>query len=238
MATQTSERAGAFSFQIGRNDLGPLVVDAVGLECDAWSPLAPLLESYRRGAGTPSAEAARIAADPTAAKALRILARPPFRMVNHTGGGSLPASYFTACGSLAVDGQAVAVLNPSYEGACLIQIFDRPHAFLAWWLILNAAQADAPMANYLPPPIRFESLVYLLHAVDAFRRGAYRSLLEYRPTDRASISPKEFAESMRESLRTRDLRWLMPAYLSLTPNLTTIALEDGPQSAEGPSEIR
>jgi len=229
MATETAERTGVFSFQVSRADLGPLVVDRLGLAPGEFSPLAPPLAGYAKGSGRLSAEAEPIAQEALAAKALRILADPSVRLLNQTGGGALAISQFTACHSHRVDPRAVAAIHPSFEGACLVQWFEDMAAYVAWWLILNATSTRAAVANYAPPPIRLEALVYLLHAVDAFRRRAYRSLLDYAPTERPAIAPAEFAESMQAAVRSRDMRWLLPALLNLTPNLASVTLEDRPE---------
>ncbi|MFQ5500667.1 MAG: GYF domain-containing protein [Phycisphaerae bacterium] len=221
-----------YAFQVGRDDLGPLLVDGLRLDLDEYSPLAGMLRPYRPGSRAIDGNLRTLLEDAQVSRAASILARPTLRMFNQTGGGALPASFFTACHNADFDERAFVVINPSFEGSTLIQLFETPWDFLAWWLILNAGEATESSPNYMPPPIRLESLIYLLHAIDAYRRGAYQSMLNYTPTEKPTIRPKAFTDSMRQAVRSGDLRWLLPAFISLTPNLNTASLETSPEFIE------
>jgi len=218
-----------FTFQVGKNDLGPLFFDSLKLKCSNFSPLAGALSSYVAGSNKPSAARANINQDPQVLKAASILADPVVRMINRTGGGAMPVSHFTACYNPGIDDQAFAVVTPSFEGSYLIQLFDSPWHYLGWWLVLNASEVGEPIGNYMPPPIRFESLVYMLHTIDAYRRCAFESMLDYTPAEQASIKPAEFIESMQQSIRSRDLRWLLPAFIGLIPNLNVSSFDGNPE---------
>ncbi|MCB2101952.1 MAG: zinc ribbon domain-containing protein [Rhodobacterales bacterium] len=230
-ANTSANTSGArLTAQVARDDLRPLVVDRLGLACHGRSPLAPALAGYAPGNRRLSAAAESLAED--LATALSILARPQLVMGNRTGGGSLGLSFFSACHAPAEGGDAWAVVTPSFEGSFLIELFDDAWAFLAWWLTLNASAAEEPTANHMPPPLTLESAVYLLHAIDSHRRCALESLLAYAPRNTPSVSPAAFKETLAASIRGGDLRWLLPAFLGLTPGLDLDAFDNDPRHLE------
>ncbi|MBC8461669.1 MAG: zinc ribbon domain-containing protein [Deltaproteobacteria bacterium] len=229
MNHESDATIGIFSFQISQTDLGPLFIDILGLDCDTHSPLSAALAECQAGSAETENELRKIAKDENVKKAAEILARPAFIMVNRTGGGSLPLSFFTACFSPETDNDAFAVVTPSFEGSYMIQLFENPWIYLAWWLDLNASKANERVANYIPPPISFESFVYLLHTIDAFRRSAYDGMLNYAPTEYPLMRVEAFTDSLKASIRSGDMRWLLPAFLGLTPGLDMSSFDETPE---------
>ena len=228
MENATADKADQLVFQISNDDFGPLFVDRLRLECSSLSPLSKLLAGYARGSRPATAGADEIAAHPLFPKAAAILAEPDLRMLHRTGGGSRDVSYFTAYRKRSVAQNTIVTVTPSFENSTLVRVFHDPDAYLAWWLETLAAPVENPSPNYIPPPTRLESLVYLLHAVDSFRRASFQSMLSYSPTEDPSIGTGEFAETMNTSMGSRDLRWLLPAFLYLTPGLDEFSFNPGP----------
>ena len=216
----------AFSFQIAGKDLGPLVADLVKANAILNHQLSGLVKKYSAGKRVrASNELVKIAKDKSVARAIAILAAPDLIMANRTGGGSLPVSFFTACHAPSVDADAFVVMTPSFQGAFLIQIFDTRWLFLAWWLSQNAALVNEPAPNMIPPPVSYESLVYMFHAVDLFRRTAMESQLEFEPSMAPSLPVSDFGKFLKASVVSHDLRWLVPAFLGLTPGLDQLKFE-------------
>ncbi len=227
MSAQSNGAGGAFTFQVAQSELGPLFVDMLKLDGDSGSPVAAPLGRYKKGSSKkPSAELKAVAADADAARAAAILARPEWTMTNRTGGGSLPLSFFTAAHAPSIDEYGVAVVAPSYDGAYFIQLFASPWLFLAWWLNLNASGAAEPIANYIPPSTSYESLIYLLHTTDLYRRASMNSQLDHQPTEMPSITAESFGATFKTSVRSNDLRWLLPAFLGLTPGLDRAGFDE------------
>lgn len=210
---------GPFAFQVSRSDLGPLFVDTLRLEWNASSPLQTELAGYVPGSGRPSDDLAEVTRHPLLAKVAPILARPTFRMLHRTGGSAAPASHFAAYNNRNLDADAIVTVTPSFEGSLLIQLFDPLDDYCAWWSDLLAAKVEGEPVSLIPESLPLESFVYFLHAIDAYRRASYQSMLDYAPTDQLSITAAEFTGTMARSLRSRDLRWLLPAFLHLVPGL-------------------
>ncbi|MCX6551522.1 MAG: zinc ribbon domain-containing protein [Acidobacteria bacterium] len=213
------KEAGPYRFQVAKADLGPLFVDTLRLSCHPFSPLAERLSSYVPGSGRATGGLAELAGDASVCDAAGIVARPAIRMMNRTGGGALEVSWFAACHGAASGDDRIVVVTPSFEEALLFEIFDTPAAFSAHWAALVGSRVEEDAPNYIGAPLPLESWVYVLHAIDAFRRTAFTSQLDYVPMRQPFIRPAEFVTSMTQSLQSGDLRWLLPAFLALTPNL-------------------
>lgn len=105
------------------------------------------------------------------------------------------------------------------EGSILILVYENYGAYLDVWAQDFVSPNDAPAANYIPPTVKLEEFLFILHVVDSFRRVSYQNMLDHAFTDRAKITITEFMESMTDSLKSLDIRWLLPAFLSVTPGI-------------------
>lgn len=226
MNLQVRSLEGVFTFQIRRDDLGPLVVGLVGNACDARSPFHAAITRYSAGEiRQPSAEVLAFAGEDGVDRAIRILANPDFVINNRAGGGRFPLGFNTACHAPSIDEAAFVVLSPSLEGAYLVQVFEDRWQFLAWWLAENAGPVNEPTANLIPPPVRFESLIYVLHTVDLFRRMTMQSELDLDAAGDLSLAPEDFSETLKKSVVNRDFRWLVPCFLGLTPGIDLLEFD-------------
>ncbi|MCE9634289.1 MAG: zinc ribbon domain-containing protein, partial [Planctomycetes bacterium] len=214
------------AFQIAGDDLGPLFTDAFGLRCNALSPLRETLFAYVPGSRAPSAELRTTASDPLVRRACYTIAQPTLCLRQRTGGGQVPASDLSAC-HVHGQGGAFVVIVPSFEGSYLVQTFASAADYLAWWLDTVATRVDEAGPNFLPPPLSLEGFVYALHSIDAFRRSAYASQLAYQPKREPTIGTDEFGTSIGQSLKSGDLRWLLPSFVVLTPGLDLRGFDAG-----------
>jgi hypothetical protein len=228
MVQATQHQNGSFVLQINANDLKPLCADLLKLKWDSHSPLAFLLEQRKTKAKKATKALKAVAADENAARALSILANPQIVLNTRLGGGSQPFVPSTACLAPSLDPEAVALISPSFEGSYLVQLFETPWRYLAFWLNLNASGAAEPVPNYMPPPLSLEAFVYVAHSIDCFRRVSLSDLLDHENHAAASIDPDAFGDTLGSALKSGDMRWLLPAFLRLTPGLDLSGFnEDG-----------
>jgi hypothetical protein len=221
-----------FVFQVARQDLAPLLEDLLRLEVEERSPLASAMRLMDQdGRAGLSAPLRGLADEPLVRQAVAILAAPRLVIDQRAAGSALPFTFLTACHAPQVDPEAFALIAPTEDGAVLVQLFDSPWLFLAWWLDLHASAVEEPTANYIPPPVSYESLVYLFHTIDLFRRKASESQLSYTPSD-LSLPPDGFTITLKRAVQSRDLRWLLPAFLALMPRPEEIDFDDGPEPFE------
>ncbi|MDO8691339.1 MAG: hypothetical protein Q7R39_15240, partial [Dehalococcoidia bacterium] len=227
MNSPSEDPTGPLIVQISHDDLGPLLVDVLHLECNSLSPLADIVKAYGPGTRPANTGASEISRHPLFPSAASILAQPDLRILHRTGGGATDVSWVSAFMRRSEDRETMVTLMPSTERSVLIQLFESPDRYLVWWLDTMATRVEKASPNYMPPPIRLESLVYLLHAVDAYRRACFESMLRYAPTAEPSVTPSAFAETMNASIGSRDLRWLLPSFLYLTPGLNDYSFSPG-----------
>lgn len=210
--------------------MGPIFVDRLRLPCSASSALATEVQRYVPGSRAASPGAQQVLSHAKFGEVARIAAQPDFRMFHRTGGGALPVSVFGAYRKRTVSTEALVVVSPSFESSYLFQLFPDRGAYLDWWVDTIASKVVESSPNYLPPPVSLESLLYALHAVDSYRRVSYRSMLEYAPASNPFVAPREYAETMSRSLASSDLRWLLPAFVFLTPGLNQVNFDLNPEN--------
>ena len=204
-----------FSFQLSRPDLLALLAH-LKIPHDEASPLAPLLTESPKKTDT---DLKALSVDTRVGTTLSILSRPSVQMENRVGGGVQTIDFFTAALAPEIDAGAVAAMMPSIRGAFLFLLLPSLAAYLDWWLARHASGASETVPNHLPPPLDMESAVCALHAIDLFRRRAYEGLLAHETTERPAIEPPAFTESLLSAIEHRDMRWLTPAFVGLTPGL-------------------
>jgi hypothetical protein len=187
------------------------------------SPLALTLDSHgqtnrsvvKRAAGN------GVSLDPRVAS---ILARPEVRIDHVVAARSGDWSIFMACWHRAAPDTFVVLIPRSAENYSVIR-FDSAAAYLAWWVAELTSTTARTIPNYLPPHLSLPTLLYALHAVDAYRRAALRRASEYGVAGALWISAVDFASTMRAALLSRDTRWLLPAFFSLTPGVISLLRE-------------
>jgi hypothetical protein len=220
--------AATFSFQVARSDVTALLAGLRITNSDERSPLAKLIEQAKAGRGTGAKpDIAAMIGNPNVARTIVILSRPALIAENRVGGGAQPLGFFSSCHAPAIDAQAFATILPSAADSLLFILHPSPWHFLAWWLDRHASQASETAANHLPPPLSLDSTLYALHAIDLYRRCAYESLLAHSTADTPAVTAAAFLDSMHRSIASRDLRWLLPAFIALTPGLDAANLGEG-----------
>ena len=208
-------------FDLSLADIGPLFL-GLRVSWNAMSPLAVTLDAYMRTASTvDSAGHAAPRLDPRVAT---ILARPDVRVRHLVANASGEWSVFVACWRRA-DASSFVVLMPRSPDDYAVLTFDSAAAYLAWWVSELSSSATRTIVNCLPPLVPLPALVYALHAVDAHRRATLRQAAEYGGSAPLWIAAAEFAATMRVAITSRDTRWLLPAFLSLTPGVIALLRE-------------
>ncbi|MGB3005292.1 MAG: zinc ribbon domain-containing protein, partial [Chitinophagaceae bacterium] len=71
-----------------------------------------------------------------------------------------------------------------------------------------------------------EFLIYVLGAIDQYRRCSYENMLNHRPEETFSFSLATYAANIEKELKSGDLRWLLPAFAALTPGFNELNLTE------------
>ncbi len=173
------------TFQIPQADV-KAALDHLRLETNALSPLAILL----KGQTSPVLESPDLATQinqPALRQTLTIAAAPDLIVKWRIGGGSVELMEFTLTRSKD-QGQALVLVAGAEPSNILFRVFAQAADFVDWFMTSYAGKNDQTVANYIPPTVELGELVYLLHAVDAFRIASFRGMLDYQAGQRPTLS--------------------------------------------------
>lgn len=218
-----------FIFQVNKNDLGTLFVDLLKLEWSTNCPFAELLGNYKAGSGKVTDDLKEIAENETCKVSLSILANPLHRTVYNTGGGVIGVSCLNVYSNCCIDNYGLVSVAPSFENSIMVNYFDLTEGFAQWFVdTVSMGDSEEGVESCIPIKFPLESLVFVLHAIDCFKRIAYKSMLDYKPAEESMVSSREYGETLKLSAESKDARWLLPAFSILTPNLDKYKMNLGP----------
>lgn len=165
-------------------------------------------------------------------KAAALIAAPDAYAVLRSGGGSMPLEELwlhlgAADGTLT----AAAAVVTETQDAFMIQYYEHYHDFILSWCHAFATDPQETTANYIPPKVELEAFLFVLHSIDAFRRATFKNLLDYAMTETPVITFSEFTSSMGDSIRSGDIRWLLPAFMVVTPGMHEVSIDLKPSYA-------
>jgi hypothetical protein len=156
-------------------------------------------------------------ADQDFLRACRIAAQPDLYVTARTAGASGLSE--TRLHRKKAEGEWAVLTEAVEDGGILITAFPDYGAYLDAWEKDFAGPAVAPAANYIPPTVSLEEFLFVLHTVDSFRRVSYQNMLDHVFTSKAHITIPEFTGSMANSLKSMDIRWLLPSFMAVTPGV-------------------
>lgn len=117
------------------------------------------------------------------------------------------------------------------EEIIVMQLFDSSQAFVDWWIDKFAGENVDSIPNRIPPKIKLQEFMLILHAVDMYRRSSYQNMLAHNFAERLKFDYKEFADELVNALKSNDVRWLLPAFLKLMPDIKRFDMEIKPEDA-------
>ena len=226
------EKIDHYVLQLHKMDVGHVCRTLLGLEVNPLSPFASILREYHTGTAPRTRDIAvlkEVADTPDAAQALAILTNPEVRLSLCIGGGLVGLSNIFVCRNRRIDAKAVVMATLSSDDSFFIQSFPSTEGFVLWNLDIMSSVIDEQPSSMLPELMSLESFVYTLHAMDSFRRVAYESMLEAKVLEEPFISVDRFRSSMALTMKSGDLRWLLPCFFRLMPGFKSLDLS--PQMA-------
>lgn len=217
------------TFELLKNDAKYLLEKELGLQINRGSAF------YRdSGGGSEPAygksEYRALLDNPEFQRSARIVANPDLYVINRIGGGAMGLEEIRLHRKKSEGDDLVAVAEAT-DGNCTIMGFESFGKYLDWWAERFAGKNEDTAVNYFPMKLRLEEFLFLLHAVDSYRRVSYQNLLDFNYTNRPAMEFAEFAQTMAASLKSRDIRWLLPAFLVVTPGMEQYKIEVEPGQA-------
>ncbi len=162
-------------------------------------------------------EYAELLADQMFLQACRIVAEPDLYVrIRNSGVRGLTESRLHR---KKAEGSLVVLTESGFEDDILITAFRSLNDFLDVFATEFVSPADTPAANYIPPTVSLDEFLFMLHAVDSYRRVSYTNMLNHVFIERPYVSVAEYANSMANSIKSVDVRWLLPSFLAVTPGV-------------------
>ena len=215
------------SMMMEKNDCLALAKQS-GTPMPALSPLGKLPSSQ-----TPLTQTGQMLANNADAKKLvGMLANPDWLVTMRMGGGDWPVTELCLCGKH--QDITIAGIRPTADG--LVEVLGWPsvRGFVDWWCDAHANTLEQTTQNFLPPPCSLEAFVMNLQAIDAYRRALLTSLLAHEPADPLLMTAEQFNRHCLSGIRSHDVRWLAPAFISLVPGFGEYKLAGNSDSAKAP----
>ncbi len=148
-------------------------------------------------------------------ESIAALANQEMKFTLRTGGGSSPMAEETVC--FAIDRKPIGLIIDGME--VLVVQYEDAGAVADGFLGLHASRTQAVSPNLIPPLTDTGEFLCLLNAVDMYRRSYYASMLSCLPQTEPGVAAEVFMKDMSRVLETRDVRWLLGAFIALMPNL-------------------
>lgn len=203
-------------FTINKNDIG-ILLHRLQLQAVAGSPLHPFADS-----NTPVTPTEELLQNNLFIAAMQVLAAPQRLIRMYAGGGTQPrGDLFIAVQPQNKTVQAVAV-TPSQDDIWTVVAHAEIKSCINWLLDIVAVENETAAA--LPATFSPEFLLYLLGAIDQYKRCGYEELLQYKQGDAYVFTLNAFADNMQKAMKSADLRWLLPSFVVLTPGFSELNL--------------
>lgn len=161
-------------------------------------------------------------------RAARIIAQPDLYVINRIGGSAMGLTEIRLHRKKD-EGEWVAVTEEQDEN-WIISIFENFEGYLKWWMEGFAGKNNEAVVNCIPPLVSLEQLLLILHTVDCFRRVSYKNMLDFKYTQRAHLQLSEFTDTMAASIKSKDIRWLLPAFMTVLPGFNEYQTEFSPEN--------
>ncbi|HAP32783.1 MAG TPA: hypothetical protein DCQ14_07020 [Firmicutes bacterium] len=222
----TSENKPA-AFDIRVNDIGKLFMEELGLTPQQGSALSGIGRSVDGEGRDLKSVYREYLQDQEFTRAARCVAAPDLFVINRIGGGGLDLEEIRLYHKKS-EGDVVVATAITADGAFTMRPFDNYTAYLEWWSEKYACKNEETTANYIPPKVSLEQFLFILHAIDCFRQVSYKNMLSFKYAEKATIEFSEFAQGMAASLKSGDIRWLLPAFTVVLPGFSQFNVEIEP----------
>lgn len=117
------------------------------------------------------------------------------------------------------------------EGIIVMQLFESSQKLADWWTDKFGGENEETVTNRIPPKIKLQEFILILHVIDMYRRISYKNMLEHKFAENLNLDYKEYADELVISLKSMDVRWLLPAFLNLMPNINNFDIDIKPEDA-------
>lgn len=220
MQTDTIMNTEPSVFTINKNDIG-FLLHRLQLQAIAESPLHAFADGNATATGTSAEE---LLQNNLFVAAMQVLATPQCLIRVYAGGGTQPHGDLFIC--IQTDNKTVSAtaVTPTQDNNWAVIPFSETKQCINWLLDFVAVENETAAPAVLPETFTPEFLLYVLGAIDQYKRCGYEALLQYRQEESPVFSLNAFADNMQKAMKSADLRWLLPSFVVLTPGFSELNL--------------
>ncbi|MDX9872944.1 MAG: zinc ribbon domain-containing protein [Clostridia bacterium] len=215
------------NFRLDGGDMQYIVQNMYKLTANKLSPFYGM----PAGGEKPAREALKLAEDEELKTLAQVLAQPGLKLSLRRGGATIPLE-----ASALFIGQrpeaAGAVYLQEDGGLLSLTYFKNLKQYGEYFAAQNAVPVSLQPANTLKQELQLEDIVFTFNLTDCYRRAYLNNMLQdsYGPVD--AVYEDEFVAVLEKSLKSPDIRWLLPSFLRLVPGLEKIGLEFSEKQVE------
>lgn len=209
-------------FELGGSDLYYLAKTEYKL---SWNGLSPFHGQPETGE-TLSEEIVKLSKDSDLKSVAQILANPILKVQFNKGGTAIPIQSFSAYFSKEYGQAKCVVLYKEERGmnAIFLKSIDDFAGFFAGQnasVVMNSPLNIISGEEGMP----IEALIAIFNLTDCYRRAYLNTMLSNSEEPVRAIFEEEFMAVLENSLKSGDIRWLLPSLLRLVPGLSNSVLE-------------
>ncbi|WKY47560.1 zinc ribbon domain-containing protein [Eubacteriaceae bacterium ES3] len=159
----------------------------------------------------------RLLASPHAQTISYLLNEPDLRLRFHTGGGASMEEIFYVF--LSQKNQMVLANFTDSEGQIKLILFAGWEAFLNWWIDIYCTEDNNNYREIFHGQEDPETIICAFYCLDLYRRAVLESLLSHQRVEEIELTSRDFILGLKNEILSNDVRWLMPAFIALTPGM-------------------
>lgn len=170
-----------------------------------------------------SDEAGKLHRDSEFKKAAEVLASPSLKVSIRRGGSTLPFEASTVYAKKEKDDITFVYLK-EVDNTLMMTLFTDVRSYTGYFAAQNASPVEAVPLNTIKATQDIETLLFIFNLLDCYRRTYMGLMLEGSEDTIDAIYEDEFLSVFEKNLKSKDIRWLLPAFLNLVPGVGDFAI--------------
>lgn len=198
------------------------------LQATAFSPFSdePVKSKLAAGSGEPDIDPSH---EKVLTTILQTVTAPDKKLVLRFGGGQTPLAEQVFCFK---EGKIPCSIMSRKDEVHLYQYPDT-RAITDLFIEKYSSKNEVVAPNLIPPFMDLDEFIFILFAIDMYRRKLYEGLLDYTPTRFPHFSANALVSSFMDMIKGKDIRWLTPCFLFMVPDFDFKQVDVSTNSLKG-----
>lgn len=155
---------------------------------------------------------------------VKILSEPDLKLSQRRGGSSIPYEA-SSLYIKEVKDKAYLVYLQEDEGAVLATLFYDAASYAEYFAARNASPVTDKPLNLMQSALDIENLLFIFNLLDCYRRAYLNYMLQDSTESVEAVYEDEFLYEFEKSLKSNDIRWLLPSFLKLVPGIEKVNMK-------------